>query len=106
MFIENGRGEIMKILKKIKLDMWINTIMMVLIGVLFLMNAHDSLKVISIIAGILIVCSGIFDLIYDSKLRRNTYFTYGTLFEGILKCILGIFIATHAGIMTILHGYL
>lgn len=84
----------MKILKKIKLDMWINTIMMVLIGVLFLMNAHDSLKVISIIAGILIVCSGIFDLIYDSKLRRNTYFTYGTLFEGILKCILGIFIAT------------
>ena len=95
----------MKILKKIKLDMWINTIMMVLIGVLFLMNAHDSLKVISIIAGILIVCSGIFDLIYDSKLRRNTYFTYGTLFEGILKCILGIFIATHAGIMTILFSY-
>ena len=69
-------------------------------------NAHDSLKVISIIAGILIVCSGIFDLIYVSKLRRNTYFTYGTLFEGILKCILGIFIATHAGIMPLIIMYI
>ena len=65
----------MKTLKKIKLDMWTNAIMTVLIGVLFIIKPHDSLKVIAIIAGILILCSGIFDLVCDSKLRRNTYFT-------------------------------
>ena len=48
----------MKILKKIKLDMWINTIMMVLIGVLFLMNAHDSLKIIPIIIAAVLTVSG------------------------------------------------
>ena len=95
----------MKTLKKIKLDMWINAIMTVLIGVLFIIKPHDSLKVIAIIAGILILCSGIFDLVCDSKLRRNTYFTYGTLFEGILKCILGIFIITHGGITIVFFSY-
>ena len=57
----------MKTLKKIKLDMWTNAIMTVLIGVLFIIKPHDSLKVIAIIAGILILCSGIFDLVCDSK---------------------------------------
>ena len=42
----------MKTLKKIKLDMWTNAIMTVLIGVLFIIKPHDSLKVIAIIAGI------------------------------------------------------
>ena len=85
--------------------MWTNAIMTVLIGVLFIIKPHDSLKVIAIIAGILILCSGIFDLVCDSKLRRNIYFTYGTLFEGILKCILGIFIITHGGITIVLFSY-
>ena len=95
----------MKTLKKIKLDMWTNAIMTVLIGVLFIIKPHDSLKVIAIIAGILILCSGIFDLFYDLKFRLNTYFIQGLLFEGILKCILGIFIITHAGITIVLFSY-
>ena len=45
----------MKTLKKIKLDMWTNAIMTVLIGGLFIIKPHDSLKVIAIIAGILIL---------------------------------------------------
>lgn len=36
--------------------MWTNAIMTVLIGVLFIIKPHDSLKVIAIIAGILILC--------------------------------------------------
>ena len=95
----------MKTLQTIKLDMWTNAIMTILIGILFIIKPHDSLKVIAMIAGILILCSGIFDLFYDSKLRRNTYYTNGTLFEGILKCILGIFIITHAGITIVLFSY-
>ena len=95
----------MKALKKIKLDMWINAIMTVLIGVLFIIKPYDSFKVIAVIAGIMILCSGIFDLFYDLKFRLNTYFMQGSLFEGILKCILGIFIITHAGITIVLFSY-
>lgn len=65
----------MKTLKKIKLDMWINAIMTVLLGVLFIIKPYDSFKVIAVIAGIMILCSGIFDLFYDLKFRLNTYFT-------------------------------
>ncbi len=95
----------MKTLKKIKLDMWINAIMTVLLGVLFIIKPYDSFKVIAVIAGIMILCSGIFDLFYDLKFRLNTYFMQGLLFEGILKCILGIFIITHAGITIVLFSY-
>src|SRR5699024_9397829 len=63
--------------------------------VLFIIKPYDSFKVIAVIAGIMILCSGIFDLFYDLKFRLNTYFMQGLLFEGILKCILGIFIITH-----------
>ena len=95
----------MKTLKKIKLDMWINAIMTVLIGVLFIIKPYDSFKVITVIAGIMILCSGIFDLFYDLKFRLNTYFMQGSLFEGILKCILGFFIITHAVITIVLFSY-
>lgn len=100
-----GKSEDMKELKKIKLNMWINAILTVFIGVLFIVKPHDSLKVIAVLAGILILCSGIFSLVYNLKARRNTYFAQGALFEGILKCILGIFIITHAGITMVLLSY-
>lgn len=96
----------MKALKKIKTDLWINAIVTVLIGILFIITPHDSLKVIAVIAGILILCSGIFDLIYDRRVWWDDYFTHGILFEGILKCILGIFIFTHASTTTILFSYI
>lgn len=93
----------MKVLKKIETDMWINVIMMFLIGV-FIVRPQNSLESVAIIAGIIIFVNGIFDLFYDIKIWTDFYIRY-SLFEGIMKCILGIFIATHAGIITILFPY-
>lgn len=94
----------MKILKKIKTDMWINVFMMFFIGVLFIVRPQASLEVTAIIAGIAIFANGIFDILYYLKVWRDFY-SSGSLFEGIIKCVLGIFIFTHAGVMTVLFSY-
>ena len=46
--------------KKIKMDMWINVFMMLLIGILFIVRPQDSLEVAAMIAGAVIVANGIF----------------------------------------------
>ena len=94
----------MKMLKKIKTDMWISVVMMFLIGVLFVVRPQDSLEITAIIAGVIIFVNGIYDLVYYKRAWIDLY-SRGTLFEGIMKCILGIFIFTHAGIMTVLFSY-
>lgn len=58
----------MKVLKKIEADMWINVIMMFLIGVLFIVRPQNSLESVAIIAGIIIFVNGIFGLFYDIKI--------------------------------------
>ena len=94
----------MKMLKKIKTDMWISVVMMFLIGILFVVRPQDSLEITAIIAGVIIFVNGIYDLVYYKRAWIDLY-SRGTLFEGIMKCILGIFIFTHAGIMTVLFSY-
>ena len=94
----------MKMLKKIKTDMWINVFMMLLIGILFIVRPQDSLVITAIIAGIVIFANGIFDLIYYMRVWTDFY-SRGSLFEGIMKCVLGIFIVTHAGVTTVLFSY-
>lgn len=94
----------MKMIKKIKMDMWINVFVMLLIGILFVVRPQDSLEVAAMIAGAVIVANGIFDLIYYFQVWVDFY-SRGSLFEGIMKCVLGIFIITHAGITTVLFSY-
>lgn len=94
----------MKMIKKIKMDMWINVFMMLLIGILFIVRPQDSLEVAAMIAGGVIVANGIFDLIYYFRVWVDFY-SRGSLFEGIMKCVLEIFIITHAGITTVLFSY-
>ena len=75
-----------------------------MIGILFIVRPQDSLEVAAMIAGVVIVANGIFDLIYYFRVWADFY-SRGSLFEGIMKCVLGIFIITHAGIMTVLFSY-
>ena len=63
----------MKMLKKIKTDMWINVFMMLLIGILFIVRPQDSLEVTAIIAGAVIFANGIFDLIYYLRVWADFY---------------------------------
>ena len=73
----------MKMIKKIKMDMWINVFMMLLIGILFIVRPQDSLEVAAMIAGGVIVANGIFDLIYYFRVWVDFY-SRGSLFEGIM----------------------
>lgn len=57
----------MKMLKKIKTDMWISVVMMFLIGVLFVVRPQDSLEITAIIAGVIIFVNGIYDLVYYKR---------------------------------------
>lgn len=97
-------GVSMKMIKKIKMDMWINVFMLLLIGIVFIVRPQDSLEVAAMIAGEVILANGIFDLIYYFRVWVDFY-SRGSLFEGIMKCVLGIFIITHAGITTVLFSY-
>ena len=71
---------------------------------MFIVRPQDSLEITAIIAGIVIFANGIFDLIYYMRVWTDFY-SRGSLFEGIMKCVLGIFIVTHAGITTVLFSY-
>ena len=95
----------MKILKKIKIDMWINAIMTLIIGILFIARPQGAMEVTAIVAGAVIFANGLIDLIYYMNIWSELY-VRGVLFEGILKCILGIFIITHSGITSILFSYI
>ena len=79
----------MKILKKIKIDMWINAIMTLIIGILFIARPQGAMEVTAIVAGAVIFANGLIDLIYYMNIWSELYIR-GVLFEGILKCILGI----------------
>ncbi len=94
----------MKMLKKIKTDMWINVFLMLAIGILFIIRPQDSLKLTAIIAGAIIFADGLFDLAYYLKVWSDFY-SRGSLFEGILKFVLGIFIFTHADTTSVLFSY-
>lgn len=96
----------MKVLKKIKMDMWINVCITILLGLLFVIKPQGSLRMTAVLAGIMICCNGIFDLIYYIWSWTDTYFIRGLLFEGILKCVLGIFMFTHADVTSVLFSYI
>lgn len=49
----------MKMIRKIKMDMWINVFMLLLIGIVFIVRPQDSLEVASMIAGAVILANGL-----------------------------------------------
>ena len=74
----------MKILKTIKIDMWINAIMTLIIGILFIARPQGAMEVTAIVAGAVIFANGLIDLIYYMNIWSELYIR-GVLFEGILK---------------------
>lgn len=65
----------MKMLKKIKTDMWINVFMMLLIGILFIVRPQDSLEVTAIMIGIIFIINTVIDgviLYHIQKISRQS----------------------------------
>ena len=63
----------MKILKKIKIDMWINAIMTLIIGILFIARPQGAMEVTAIVAGAVIFANGLIDLIYYMNIWSELY---------------------------------
>ncbi|RHM60486.1 hypothetical protein DWZ53_07095 [Coprobacillus sp. AF33-1AC] len=96
----------MKTLNKIKMSFAMNAILALIIGLLFIVNPHDSFTIITMICGIYIVVKGMIDLVYYYHSWLEPFFLTSTLLNGIIKCVIGIFILTHISAMTILFSYM
>lgn len=96
----------MNILGKMKSNLILNAILTILIGILFIANPGGSGILIATIAGVIILLSGVVDVIRFLGTRNRDMSSSGVLFIGIVKLILGIIILTHTGAMLTLLIYL
>lgn len=88
------------------MNMTVNAILTVFIGILFVLNPSGTGSTIALIAGIAILVSGIGDIVRYISDREYGLFVSGSLFGGIIKCVLGIFAITHTGTIITLLSYI
>ncbi|MCD7842512.1 MAG: DUF308 domain-containing protein [Lachnospiraceae bacterium] len=96
----------MELFKKIRVNLTVNAVLTILIGVLFVLNPTGTGGTIALIAGIAILISGITDIIRYVSDREYGFLMSGSLFGGVLKCILGLFAVTHTGTIITLLSYI
>ncbi len=95
----------MEFLKQIRWNMGVNTLLTILIGILFIVNPGGTTALIATVAGIVILVMGITDV--TRYFTSGSYgFLYGSLSAGIIKCVLGLFVLTHTATVITLLSYL
>ena len=95
----------MNIAKKIKTNVVVDSILTIIIGVLFILMPTGSNTVLVNIIGVAVFCVGIVDIVYYIRSKVKVLLWSGDLLAGILKCILGIFTITHTGFMLLIISY-
>ncbi|MCD8104854.1 MAG: DUF308 domain-containing protein [Lachnospiraceae bacterium] len=96
----------MELFKKIRMNLVVNALLTVLVGILFVLNPAGTGGTIALIAGIAILISGIGDIIRYISDRDYGFLVSGSLFGGVIKCILGLFAITHTGTIITLLSYI
>ncbi|MCD8395830.1 MAG: DUF308 domain-containing protein [Lachnospiraceae bacterium] len=96
----------MELFKKIRVNMTVNAVLTILIGILFVLNPGGTGSTIALIAGIAILVSGIGDIIRYISDREYGFLMSGSLFGGVIKCVLGLFAVTHTGTIITLLTYI
>ncbi|MCD8346360.1 MAG: DUF308 domain-containing protein [Lachnospiraceae bacterium] len=96
----------MELFKKIRVNMTVNAILTMLVGILFILNPAGTGETIALIAGIAILISGIVDIIRYVSDREYGFLISGSLFGGVIKCVLGLFAVTHTGTIITLLTYI
>ncbi|MDO5344690.1 MAG: DUF308 domain-containing protein [Lachnospiraceae bacterium] len=95
----------MEFLKKLRMNAVINGVLTILMGLLFLIFPYSASNTVAVIAGIVVLCIGIFDILRYFTAGGYSYYVHGSLFMGVVKCVLGIFIFTHTDTMVALFSY-
>ncbi|MCD8337548.1 MAG: DUF308 domain-containing protein [Lachnospiraceae bacterium] len=96
----------MELFKKIRVNLTLNAILTILVGILFVLNPGGTGSTIALIAGIAILLSGIGDIIRYISDREYGFLMSGSLFGGVIKCVLGLFAVTHTGTIITLLTYI
>lgn len=96
----------MEIFKRLRYRAILNAVLTIVIGLMFIINPYGVTSSIAVVAGIIILCNGIFDIAGYISTSGYGYLMRGGLLSGILKCILGIFIFTHTDAMVALFSYI
>ena len=96
----------MEFIKKWRASAVVNALLTILIGLLFVINPYGASSTIAVVAGVIIFCNGILDIIRYVKTDGYAYFVRGSLFTGVMKCVLGIFIFSHTDTMLALFSYI
>ena len=103
-FRKNG-GFFMEFLKKLRVNAILNGVLTILMGLLFIIFPYSAGSIVVVIAGIAVLCIGIFDILRYFTAGGYSYYVRGSLFMGVVKIVLGIFIFTHTDIMLALFSY-
>lgn len=96
----------MKFFNKLRTNLIANAVLTILIGIFFIINPGGTGRLIAIAAGILILISGIVDIVRFLTAGTRDASSGGSLIIGIVKLVLGIIILTHTGAMLTLLIYL
>lgn len=95
-----------ELFKRIRINAVINAVLTVFVGILFIVNPYAAGTTLAVLIGIAILCSGIIDIIRFFSAREAAYFLQGSLFAGVIKAVIGIFLFTHTDKMLELFAYI
>ena len=79
----------------------------IIVGILFCFNPYGTTGAVTVIAGIILLCSGLSDIVrYFTDYRVMSLLARSSLALGILKCVLGIFTFSHTEAVMTLFSYI
>jgi uncharacterized membrane protein HdeD (DUF308 family) len=96
----------MEFLKKLRVSAAVGALLTVLMGILFVLYPYGVTSTIAVIAGLVVLCNGILDIVRYLVADHYVSYVRGNLFNGILKCVLGVFILTHSDTIIALFSYI
>lgn len=96
----------MEFLKKIRMHAILSSVLTILIGLLFVLFPYSAGSTIAMLAGIAILCLGVFDVVRYFTAGGYSWYVRESLFIGILKLILGIYVVTHTDTVMTLFSYI
>lgn len=95
-----------ELFKRIRINAVINAVLTMFVGILFIAKPYTTGTTLAVVIGIAVFCSGIIDIIRYFSAKEAAYFLQGSLFAGVIKTIIGIFLFTHTDRMLELFAYI
>lgn len=97
----------MDIWKRVHANTVLTGVFTIIVGILFCFNPYGTTGAVTVIAGIILLCSGLSDIVrHFTDYRVMSLLARSGLALGILKCVLGIFTFSHTEAVMTLFSYI